>query len=75
MDAVKGASAHLVNRTLGRSGQVWQEESFDRVLRTSEKLEEKARYILQNPVRKRLVPVAEQYPWLWAPALIPVHTS
>jgi REP element-mobilizing transposase RayT len=34
--AIKGASAHLINRMLARSGCVWQEESFDRVLRCSE---------------------------------------
>jgi len=36
--AIKGASAHLIDRELGRAGRVWQEESFDRVLRISEKL-------------------------------------
>jgi len=41
--AIKGASAHLINRELGRAGRVWQEESFDRVLRISEKLDEKSR--------------------------------
>jgi REP element-mobilizing transposase RayT len=67
--AIKGASAHLVNRCLGRSGTVWQEESFDRVLRCSEKLDEKVEYILNNPVRRGLVVHHEDYPWLWvAPA-------
>jgi hypothetical protein len=39
--AIKGTSAHLINRRLGCTGRVWQEESFDRVLRVSEKLGEK----------------------------------
>jgi REP element-mobilizing transposase RayT len=43
--AIKGPSAHLINRRLGRPGRVWQEESFDRVLRISEKLDEKIAYI------------------------------
>ena len=63
--AIKGASAHLINRQLGRSGRVWQEESFDRVLRSSEKLEEKIRYVLENPARKELVSGSEIYPWFW----------
>ena len=42
-EAIKGASARLTNRELGRAGRVWQEESFDRVLRISEKLDEKSR--------------------------------
>lgn len=65
MDAIKGASAHRVNRELGRTGRVWQTESFDRVLRRSEKLEEKVAYILDNPVRAGLVPRWQDYPWLW----------
>jgi hypothetical protein len=68
--AMKGTSAHLINRQLGRLGRVWQEESFDRVLRVSEKLDEKIAYVLDNAVRKGLVHSAEEYRWLWvAPAL------
>jgi REP element-mobilizing transposase RayT len=63
--AIKGTSAHLINRRLGRPGRVWQEESFDRVLRVSEKLDEKVAYVLDNPVRKGLVASSEQYRWLW----------
>jgi putative transposase len=62
---IKGTSAHLINRQLGKTGQVWQEESFDRVLRLSEKLDEKITYILDNPVRKQLVSSPEKYFWLW----------
>jgi REP element-mobilizing transposase RayT len=63
--AIKGASAHLINRRLGRSGTVWQEESFDRVLRCSEKLDEKVEYVVDNPVRRGLVASPSDYPWLW----------
>jgi len=66
MDAIKGASAHKINHSLGRVGKVWQTESFDRVLRSSEKLDEKVAYILNNPVRRGLVSVPEDYPWLWS---------
>jgi len=63
--AIKSSSAHLINRRLGRPGRVWQTESFDRVLRVSEKLDEKMAYILDNPVRKGLVSSPEEYLWLW----------
>jgi putative transposase len=63
--AVKGTSAHLINRRLGRPGQVWQEESFDRVRRVSEKLDEKIVYISDNPVRSGLVNSSKEYRWLW----------
>jgi REP element-mobilizing transposase RayT len=65
MDAIKGASAHKINRQLNHQGKVWQTESFDRVLRSSEKLDEKIHYILDNPVRKGLVPGWTEYRWLW----------
>ncbi len=60
----KGTSAREVNTLLGRCGPVWQEESFDHVLRTSESLKEKIEYIRQNPVRRGLVVRPEDYRWL-----------
>ena len=65
MDAIKGASAHKINRAIGRSGRVWQEESFDHVLRCSESLDAKIQYLLENPARRGLVRQWEDYPWLW----------
>jgi REP element-mobilizing transposase RayT len=55
MGGIKSASAQLINRELDRCGKVWQTESFDRVLRSSESLDAKAAYILDNPVRAGLV--------------------
>jgi hypothetical protein len=63
--AIKGASVHSVNKLLDRSGQIWQDESFDHVLRHAESLEAKIRYVRENPVRKGLVTRPEEYPWLW----------
>ena len=65
LKAIKGASAHAINHSLGVRGTVWQEESFDRVLRSSEKLDEKIAYVLQNPVRRGLVDDWHKYRWLW----------
>jgi putative transposase len=64
---IKAISAHEINGRLGRRGQIWQEESFDRVLRSSEKLDEKVAYVLNNPVRKGLANTPAEYPWLWLP--------
>jgi REP element-mobilizing transposase RayT len=41
MDAVKGASSHKISRALRRKGTIWQAESFDHVLRSSESLDAK----------------------------------
>jgi putative transposase len=61
----KSATAHRINRLLGISGPVWEEESFDHVLRSDESLKEKCEYIRQNPVKAGLVDRAEDYKWLW----------
>ena len=65
LKSIKGASARSVNKLLSASGPVWQEESFDHVLRSQESREEKLEYIRQNPVRRGLVQKPEDYPWLW----------
>ncbi|MBI5864441.1 MAG: aminomethyl-transferring glycine dehydrogenase [Planctomycetes bacterium] len=65
MNGIKGASAHGVNKMLGRKGHVWQRESFDHVLRHSESLETKIEYVCENPVRRGLVRSPDEYQWLW----------
>ena len=65
MHGIKGASAHSINRLLKRKGHVWQDESFDHILRCDESIEAKVEYICQNPVRQRLVTHADDYLWLW----------
>ena len=65
LGAIKGASAHSVNKALQRSGTVWQDESFDHVLRCAEDVNAKVEYVRQNPVRKGLVSRPEDYKWLW----------
>jgi REP element-mobilizing transposase RayT len=62
---IKGASARNVNRLFNHSGPVWQDESFDHVLRSDGELQEKIEYMRQNPVRRGLVEKPEDYPWLW----------
>jgi REP element-mobilizing transposase RayT len=65
MNAIKGASAHRINKLLHRKGRLWQPESLDHVLRSSENLDAKTEYVLQNPVRRGLVKDWHLYPWLW----------
>jgi hypothetical protein len=65
MNAVRGASAHKINKPLGRKGRVWQPESFDHVSRSSENLDAQIGYLLENPVRLGLVAEWINYPWLW----------
>jgi hypothetical protein len=65
LKALKGTSARSINKLSGVSIPVWQEESFDHVLRSQESFEEKLEYLRQNPVRGGLVNKPEDYNWLW----------
>jgi putative transposase len=53
---IKSESAHRINEALTRAGRVWQDESFDYILRGDESLSNKAMYILENPVRAGFPP-------------------
>ena len=65
LQCLKSVTAHRINRLLHTSGPVWEEESFDHVLRSDESLKEKCEYIRQNPVTAGLVQKPEDYRWLW----------
>jgi REP element-mobilizing transposase RayT len=45
----KSYTAHQLQRHAGLRGQIWQEESFDRIVRNEEELEKFHAYILANP--------------------------
>jgi hypothetical protein len=65
MHAIKSESAHWINKALERKAEVWQEESFDHVLRGDESVASKMAYVLENPVRAGLVKNPVEYRWLW----------
>jgi REP-associated tyrosine transposase len=65
LQKVKSESAHRINKLLGRKGRVWQDESFDHVLRREEGIDAKLEYIRQNPVRAQLVLEPSEYKWMW----------
>lgn len=61
MKGTKGVSAHLVNKLRGTTGRIWQDESWDRIVRDQAELEEKLKYMLDNAVKRGLV----EDPWEW----------
>ena len=61
---IRGPSAHKINRLLNRSGRLWQEEYFDRLLRDGE-FNKYVDYICRNPEKAGLVTREEDYRWLW----------
>ena len=50
----KSYTARRINKTLGRSGTVWMQESFDRIVRDWDSLVRCREYIARNPVKARL---------------------
>ena len=60
-------SATQVNSYRGSSGELWQNEYFDRILRDDDEFYEKFNYIIQNPVKVGLVESAEEYSFTFRP--------
>jgi REP element-mobilizing transposase RayT len=63
----KGRTARLANLALGRRGAFWQEDWFDRWLRTAHEETRVTDYILQNPVKAGLARTWMDWPWTIAP--------
>jgi REP element-mobilizing transposase RayT len=67
LQGIKGYSAREINKARGSKGSLWQEESFDRILRDHDEYLEKWNYIRNNPVKTGLCQSPEEYPFLWEP--------
>jgi len=52
--SLKRYTARECNRLLGRRGEFWQPESYDRVVRNDAELERIVRYVERNPVKAGL---------------------
>jgi carbamoylphosphate synthase large subunit/REP element-mobilizing transposase RayT len=50
----KSFSAKAINQLLGRTGRLWQEESYDRIVRDSIELTRYRDYIIRNPESAKL---------------------
>jgi alanyl-tRNA synthetase/REP element-mobilizing transposase RayT len=70
LHSIKSFTAHEINRLQGTTGQVWENESFDRMIRGDADLEEKFHYICRNPWDSSVVSQTENYPWLWTPDVV-----
>src|SRR2546428_6904120 len=60
---IKSESAHRINKALGRTGRVWQDESFDHVLRCAESLGKKAGAGREHPARPGLADNPGSHRW------------
>ena len=64
LKGIKGVTARLINSQRGKRGTLWQDESFDRIVRDREEFREKLRYMILNPVRAGLTRDPWSYPGL-----------
>jgi len=62
MQSLKGRTARECNLALSRSGQFWEHESFDHVVRPG-RLSATVRYVLTNPVKAGLVKDWREWRW------------
>ncbi|NJN88487.1 MAG: transposase [Leptolyngbyaceae cyanobacterium SL_7_1] len=65
MKSIKGFSAKKIPQVMKHVGIVWQDERFDRIIRTSAEFQNTWHYIQQNPVKAGLAPTPEAYPFFW----------
>jgi putative DNA methylase len=59
----KSYTSNQINGTLGRSGRLWEEESFDHVVRNEESLIKFTSYIDNNPVAAGICETARNWPF------------
>ncbi len=72
MKGIKGVSAWKINKMRDSSGHVWQDESYDRIVREQSELRREFYYMLYNPVKKRLTEDPWSYHGWWCnPNVIP----
>lgn len=62
MRGIKGASARRVNERAKTTGSIWQDETFDRIIRDESEFFEKLQYIMANP-RTAGIETGVAYPW------------
>lgn len=71
MGGLKGFTARKMNERLGRKGALWQDESFDHLIRNDRDWMDKFNYIHDNPVKAGLVRRAQDYPFS---SLVTMHS-
>jgi REP element-mobilizing transposase RayT len=54
MKGIKGVSARKVNEYHQTTGILWQDESFDRIIRNQNEFDEKLKYMFENPMKAGL---------------------
>ena len=61
MKGIKGVSARKINLARNSNGSIWQDESFDRIIRDENEYNEKMLYMFENPLRAGLTEEPQDY--------------
>jgi REP element-mobilizing transposase RayT len=62
LQRLKGYSALQANKVMGRTGQFWQRETYDHIVRSPEEMTRVIAYVINNPVKAGLVDNWEAWP-------------
>jgi len=65
MHSLKSYTAQEANKLLERSGSFWETESYDHEVRNNAEHQRIVRYVLNNPVKTRLVKEWQEWRWSW----------
>lgn len=63
MHSLKGYTAFKCNRVLGRTGEFWEHESFDRYVRNAEEFQRTVAYTVNNPIKAGFVRNWRDWKW------------
>lgn len=63
MESIKKFTAREGNKILGREGQFWQNESYDRFVRNRNELFRIISYVLDNPIKAGLCKSRDEWNW------------
>lgn len=63
LGSIKSVSANFVNKREKQDGSLWQQESYDRIIRDEEHLYRVVQYIGNNPLRAR-IPESQWHRWM-----------
>lgn len=70
---IKGYSARRINRSLGRTGSLWQEETYDSIIHSDRQRDEAVEYVVSNPVRAGLCARVDDWRWSSAGYVAQIH--
>jgi len=65
MYSLKRFTANECNKLFERKGQVWHHESYDHLIRNEKDYECQLHYLLNNPVKAKLIDKSENWKYSW----------